>query len=46
LKHAALELDFVDEATFDRVVDPNKMVKHYVASATTGTDRSLDDRRS
>jgi fumarate hydratase, class II len=31
LKQAALELGFVDEATFDRVVDPNKMVKPYVA---------------
>ena len=31
LKQAALELKFVDEATFDRVVDPKKMVKPYVA---------------
>jgi fumarate hydratase, class II len=31
LKQAALELKFVDEATFDRVVDPRKMVKPYVA---------------
>jgi fumarate hydratase class II len=31
LKEAALELGFVDEATFDRVVDPKKMVKPYVA---------------
>jgi fumarate hydratase class II len=34
LKQAALQLDFVDEATFDRVVDPAKMVKPYVATAT------------
>ena len=33
LKRAALELGFVDEATFDRVVDPAKMVKPYVATA-------------
>jgi fumarate hydratase, class II len=31
LKAAALDLGFVDEATFDRVVDPTKMVKPYVA---------------
>ena len=31
LKEAALELGFVDEATFDRIVDPAKMVKPYVA---------------
>jgi len=35
LKAAALQLGFVDEATFDRVVDPAKMVKPYVANATT-----------
>ncbi len=33
LKQAALQLGFVDEATFDRVVDPAKMVKPYVAAA-------------
>jgi fumarate hydratase, class II len=33
LKEAALELGFVDEQTFDRVVDPAKMVKPYVAAA-------------
>ena len=33
LKQAALDLGFVDEATFDQVVDPAKMVKPYVASA-------------
>jgi fumarate hydratase class II len=31
LKEAALALGFVDEATFDRVVDPVKMVRPYVA---------------
>src|SRR5262250_1200111 len=34
LKAAALKLGFVSEAEFDRVVDPNKMVHPYVASAT------------
>jgi len=34
LKQAALELGFVDEATFNRVVDPTKMVKPYVAART------------
>jgi fumarate hydratase class II len=33
LKAAALKLGFVDEAEFDRVVDPAKMVKPYVAAA-------------
>jgi fumarate hydratase, class II len=33
LKEAALKLGFVTEAEFDRVVDPEKMVKPYVASA-------------
>jgi fumarate hydratase, class II len=33
LKAAALELGFVDEATFDRVVDPSQMVRPYVATA-------------
>jgi len=33
LKVAALKLGFVTEAEFDRVVDPRKMVKAYVASA-------------
>jgi fumarate hydratase, class II len=32
LKEAALDLGFVDEPTFDRVVDPAKMVKPYVAA--------------
>jgi len=33
LKEAALKLGFVDEAEFDRIVDPVKMVKPYVAAA-------------
>ncbi len=33
LKAAALNLGFVTEAEFDRVVDPKKMVKPYVAAA-------------
>ncbi len=33
LKAAALQLGFVTEDEFDRVVDPTKMVKPYVASA-------------
>jgi len=36
LKQAALELGFVSEAEFDRVVDPKKMVAPYVAAAATG----------
>jgi fumarate hydratase class II len=32
LKAAALKLGFVTEAEFDRVVDPKKMVKPYVAT--------------
>jgi len=34
LKQAALHLGYVDEQTFDRVVDPAKMVKPYVGVAT------------
>src|SRR5438067_11252078 len=34
LKQAALKLGFVSEAEFDRVVDPAKMVKPYVAAAS------------
>jgi fumarate hydratase class II len=33
LKEAALKLGFVSEAEFDRVVDPTKMVRPYVAAA-------------
>jgi fumarate hydratase class II len=35
LKAAALKLGFVTEAEFDRVVDPKKMVKPYVASGAS-----------
>src|SRR5262249_15518256 len=35
LKEAALKLGFVKEDEFDRVVDPAKMVKPYVAASTT-----------
>jgi fumarate hydratase class II len=34
LRESALQLGFVDEATFDRVVDPAKMVRPYVASSS------------
>jgi fumarate hydratase, class II len=34
LKAAALELRYVTEAEFDRIVDPTKMVKPYVATGT------------
>jgi fumarate hydratase, class II len=37
LKAAALKLGFVTEAEFDRVVDPKKMVKPYVASDAQAT---------
>jgi fumarate hydratase, class II len=33
LKEAALQLGFVSEAEFDRIVDPAKMVRPYVATA-------------
>jgi fumarate hydratase class II len=33
LKAAALQLGYVTEAEFDRVVDPRKLVKPYVATA-------------
>jgi len=33
LKAAALKLGFITEAEFDRIVDPNKMVKPYVSAA-------------
>jgi fumarate hydratase, class II len=35
LKEAALKLGYVTEAEFDRVVDPKKMVRPYVAAAQT-----------
>ena len=31
LKEAALKLGFISEEEFDRVVDPHKIVQHYVA---------------
>jgi fumarate hydratase, class II len=37
LKAAALKLGFVSEDEFDRVVDPAKMVKPYVATAATAS---------
>jgi fumarate hydratase class II len=42
LKQAALQLGFVDEATFDRVVDPAKMAKPYVATIGTEHVRTED----
>jgi fumarate hydratase class II len=38
LKAAALKLGFVTEAEFDRIVDPKKMVKPYVAAAPANAD--------
>ena len=35
LKQSAPRLRFVDKATFDRVVDPARMVRPYVATADT-----------
>jgi fumarate hydratase class II len=37
LKDAALRLGFVTEAEFNRVVDPKKMVKPYVATSSQTT---------
>jgi len=46
LKEAALQLGHVDEATFDRVVDPAKMVRPYVAnSADHGVQAAGADAR-
>ncbi len=48
LKEAARQLGHVDEATFDRVVDPAKMVRPYVANSAdhgvqaVGADASLN----
>jgi len=36
LKAAVLKLGFVSEAEFDRIVDPKKMVRPYVAADTAG----------
>jgi len=38
VKEAALKLGFVGEAEFDRIVDPKKMVKPYIATAPTKAD--------
>src|SRR6201990_332600 len=38
LKAAALKLGFVSESEFDRVVDPKKMVRPYVAAASANID--------
>ena len=44
LKEAALDLGYVTEAEFDRVVDPTKMVKPYVATDAAGdADRLAPD---
>jgi len=42
LKEAALQLGHVDEATFDRVVDPAKMVRPYVANKADQGVRTED----
>jgi fumarate hydratase, class II len=42
LKEAALQLGHVDEATFDRVVDPAKMVRPYVANKADHSVRAAD----
>jgi fumarate hydratase class II len=42
LKEAALKLGHVDEATFDRVVDPAKMVRPYVANKADHGVRAAD----
>jgi fumarate hydratase, class II len=42
LKEAALQLGHVDEATFDRVVDPAKMVTPYVANGADRSDRAVN----
>jgi fumarate hydratase, class II len=38
LKDAALNLGFISEAEFDRIVDPKKMVKPYVAAGPSKAD--------
>ena len=42
LKEAALRLGHVDEATFDRIVDPAKMVRPYVANKADHGVRAAD----
>jgi fumarate hydratase class II len=41
LKAAALQLGFVSDEEFDRVVDPAKMVRPYVAAATETLHQKL-----
>ena len=43
LKDAALQLGHVDEATFDRVVDPRKMVRPYVAGEADRVIQAVDN---
>ena len=42
LKEAAIALGYVDEATFERVVDPAKMVKPFVADEADRSVRAVD----
>src|SRR6202008_2067247 len=44
LKAAALKLGFVTEQEFDRVVDPTKMVRPYVAKAVAPAKTSIPAR--
>jgi len=46
LKQAALKLEFVTEAEFDRVVDPTKMVHPCVATEQERRRLSFDDPAS
>jgi fumarate hydratase class II len=39
LKEAALKLGFVTEVEFDRIVDPKKMVRPYVAIDAASPDK-------
>jgi fumarate hydratase, class II len=44
LKAAALKLGFVTEQEFDRVVDPAKMVRPYVAKAVDLAKTSVKEQ--
>jgi fumarate hydratase class II len=44
LKAAALQLGFVTEAEFDRLVDPRKMLKPYVAAEPAVTAGAATSR--
>jgi fumarate hydratase class II len=46
LKAAALELGFIGEAEFDRIVDPRKMTAPYVASASANIVHAVGSTRS